>query len=832
MTEDAARISLASSTLGETQELQRRDVDASGKFSDRDVTQLGDCLNHLGSIIALPADWVGAEPSQIVSRLVDALIGMLPLSFVCVRLSDREGRPSSEVMRVADSVGGMDRAREIREAIDSSLGAPLAAVSVGDVDLSVASAPLGLCGEIGIIVAGSQRPDFPAQTERLLLDVVANQATIGLQQAYLAAQRRAGEALDARVAQRTRELAIAYEELRDSERKFRLLVETIPALVWRGTSEGELDYLNERAVEYLGHTAQSLIGGGWIELVHPDHRDATVRRWLHSATTGSSYDDIYKIRRADGQYRWIQSIGEPFYDTEGRIVHWYGLIIDIDDRKRAEQELRRSEARKATILDSALDCIVSIDREGCITEFNPAAERTFGYRRDEVVGQELADVIIPPALRERHRQGFTRYLATGEAHVLGRRIEMTAIRADGSEFPTELAITRIPSDGPPSFTGYLRDITERKRSEEELRRSEAFLAEAQHLSRVGSFSWRVATDEIMWSEQLYRIFEIDRDVRVTFEVIGTRVHPEDVSVFQDQIERSRRDGSNMQLEIRLQMPDGAVKYVHVVAHCRDDGGQLEYIGAVQDVTQRRLSEATLAKVRSELASVARNTSLGVLTASIAHEVNQPLAGIVTNASTCLRMLGADPPDVDGARETARRTIRDGNRASDVITRLRALFSKKEFTLEPLDLNEATREVIALSLSDLQRHRVILQSELADDLPILTGDRIQLQQVILNLLRNASEAMDDVHERPRLLLIKTEREDGDRVRLSVRDAGIGLVPQSLDSLFDAFYTTKSGGMGIGLFVSRSIVERHQGRLWAEPNDGPGATFSFSLPFQTA
>jgi signal transduction histidine kinase len=195
------------------------------------------------------------------------------------------------------------------------------------------------------------------------------------------------------------------------------------------------------------------------------------------------------------------------------------------------------------------------------------------------------------------------------------------------------------------------------------------------------------------------------------------------------------------------------------------------------------------------------------------------------------MLAADPPDVDGARETARRTIRDGNRASDVMTRLRALFSKKEFSLEPLDLNEATREVIALSLGDLQRRRMILQSELADDLPIITGDRIQLQQVILNLLRNASDAMVEVHERPRLLLVKTQRETVNRVRLTVRDSGIGLPPESLDSLFDAFHTTKSGGMGIGLFVSRSIVERHQGRLWAEPNDGPGATFSFSLPFQT-
>ena len=160
-------------------------------------------------------------------------------------------------------------------------------------------------------------------------------------------------------------------------------------------------------------------------------------------------------------------------------------------------------------MDSALDCIVTIDHEGCITEFNPAAEHTFGYRRDEVLGKQLADVIIPPSLREKHRQGFARYLATGEARVLGKRIEMTAVRADGSEFPVELAITRIPLEGPPSFTGYLRDITERKQAEQALRRSEAFLAEAQHLSRIGSFSWRVATDEITWSEQLYRIYEIE-----------------------------------------------------------------------------------------------------------------------------------------------------------------------------------------------------------------------------------------------------------------------------------------------------------------------------------
>jgi signal transduction histidine kinase len=218
----------------------------------------------------------------------------------------------------------------------------------------------------------------------------------------------------------------------------------------------------------------------------------------------------------------------------------------------------------------------------------------------------------------------------------------------------------------------------------------------------------------------------------------------------------------------------------------------------------------------------------VLTASIAHEVNQPLSGIITNAGTCLRMLDAVPPNLDGARETARRTIRDGNRASDVIRRLRALFRNEEFTPEPLDVNALTREVIALSLRDLERNRVALRSELADDLPTVSGDRIQLQQVILNLLRNASDAMVDVQDRPRDLLISTEREDGDRVRVSLRDAGVGIEPQSIDALLGAFYTTKRDGMGIGLAVSRSIIERHDGRLWAEPNDGPGATFSFSIP----
>ena len=230
----------------------------------------------------------------------------------------------------------------------------------------------------------------------------------------------------------------------------------------------------------------------------------------------------------------------------------------------------------------------------------------------------------------------------------------------------------------------------------------------------------------------------------------------------------------------------------------------------------------------ELAHVARISSLGVLTASIAHEVNQPLSGIVTNAGTCLRMLAADPPNVDGARETARRTIRDGNRASEVVTRLRALYGKKDPMIESVDLNEAAREVLALSLSELQRNRILVRQELADGLPLVAGNRVQLQQVILNLLRNASDAMSTVDDRPRQLLIRTEGDEDGDVRLMVKDAGVGFAPQASDRLFDSFYTTKNDGMGIGLSVSRSIIESHHGRLWATLNPGPGATFSFSIP----
>ena len=295
------------------------------------------------------------------------------------------------------------------------------------------------------------------------------------------------------------------------------------------------------------------------------------------------------------------------------------------------------------------------------------------------------------------------------------------------------------------------------------------------------------------------------------------------------IAQARENAGTLAYELRLLMPDGRIKYTrthgNVVHH---PNAPRECVGAMQDVTQRHLSDQALDQARSELARVNRSITVGALTASIAHEVNQPLSGIITNAGTCVRLLTADPPNVNGALETARRTIRDGNRAADVIARLRALFTNRAVTAEVLDLNDAAQEVISLLSNDLQRNRVVLKTELDGDPLLVAGDRVQLQQVILNLMRNALDAMTDVEDRPRHLVIRTERDVPDRVRLTVEDVGTGLDPAAADRLFDAFYTTKSDGMGIGLSVSRTIIERHGGRLWAASNEGPGATFAFSIP----
>jgi PAS domain S-box-containing protein len=822
-------------------------MDVQLEDTSAEVKRLERCLNDLVSVLALPAMWSGSQPSQIVHTLLDALLGMLCLDLVYARFEDPAGGAPIEVLKVAPS-GKRMLPDEVHKTVNQWFGEDpqkwpsRLRASIGDEDISIVSQRCGLHGEIGVIVAGSDRADFPDQTESLLLSVAANQAVIGLQEArLLLEQKRVARELDRRVAQRTAELAAVNDELRkeiaerrraeeallESEMNSRLILHGIPGLVCTMSPAGEVDRFNPQILEYFGKTSEELKGWATNDAVHPDDVPRVVSAFTHSITTGTPYDIEHRCRRADGVYRWFQVRALPVRDTADRITGWYVLLTDIDDRKRAEDAVLARKRDLSSIINTIPMLAWSARPDGFCDFLNQRWLDFTGLSTEQACGWGWGATIHPDDARGL-LDSWQMALVTGQLADVEARMR----RFDGEYrwFLLRASPLRDESGKIVRWYGTNTDIDDRKRAEEELRRSEAFLAEGQRLTLSGSFLWRLDTDEITFSEQLYRIHEFDRDSPVTLERIRTRIHPEDLPLLSEKIEQARAGGNSaLNYEIRLRMPNGSVKYVRTVAHgTRDRDGRPEIIGAVQDVTERRLAEEALTQARSDLAHVTRVTSLGVLTASIAHEVNQPLSGIITNAGTCLRMLAADPPNVEGARETAKRTIRDGNRASELITRLRALFSKTESTTEPVDLNEAAQEVIALSLSELQRNRVILRSEFADGLPVVTGDRVQLQQVILNLLKNASDAMSAVNDRPRQLQIRTERGADDQVRLTVQDAGVGLDPQAMDRLFQPFYTTKNDGMGIGLSVSRSIIERHHGRLWAEPNDGPGATFSFSIP----
>jgi len=818
-----------------------RQEDTSGE-----IKRLQRCLNDMVSVLALPAMWSGSQPSQIVHTLLDALLGMLCLDFVYAHFEDPAGGAPIELLKIAPSTTWM-LPDDIHKTVNqwfgddpqkwpSRLRAP-----ISDEDISIVSQRCGLHGEIGVIVAGSGRADFPGQTGTLLLSVAANQAVIGLHEArLLMEQTRVASELDRRVAQRTAELAAANEALRKevaerrraeealaaSEHNLRLVFDRIPGLVALLTSAGDVELVNPQLVEYCGRSLDELRLWGTSDTVHAEDLPRVAQIFARSIKSGNPYDFEARLRRFDGIYRWFQVRGLPVRDENGPILRWCALHTDIDDRKRAEDALRVSECDLSSIINTIPMLAWSARPDGFCDFLNQRWLDFTGLSAEQARGSGWGAAIHPDDAKGM-LGSWQLALVTGQL----ADVEVRMRRFDGEYrwFLLRASPLRDESGKIVKWYGTNTDIDDRKRAEEELQRSEAFLAEGERLSLSGSFVWRLDTDEITFSEQLYRTFEFDHDTPVTFERIGGRVHSDDIPLLTDKIEAARTGNRGLNYEIRLRMPNGSVKYLRTIAHgTRDRDGRPEIIGAIQDITERRLSEDALSQARSDLAHVTRVTSLGVLTASIAHEVNQPLSGIITNAGTCLRMLAAEPPNVEGARETAKRTIRDGNRASELITRLRALFSKKEFTPEPVDLNQATQEVIALSLCELQRNRVILRREFADNLPVVNGDRVQLQQVILNLLKNASDAMSSVNDRPRQLQIRTERGTDDQVRLTVQDMGVGLNPQAMDRLFQAFYTTKNDGMGIGLYVSHSIIERHNGRLWAEPNDGPGATFSFSIP----
>ncbi len=359
---------------------------------------------------------------------------------------------------------------------------------------------------------------------------------------------------------------------------------------------------------------------------------------------------------------------------------------------------------------------------------------------------------------------------------------------------------------------------------EDLRRSQAYLAEAQTLSRTGSFGWRLSSGEVLWSEETFRIFQYDPGTTPTLELILQRVHPDDADLVKQTIEHALQGGKDLNHECRLLMPDHSIRYIRVVAHALSNrSGGVEFVGAVTDTTESKRA----AEAQADLAHVSRVTTMGELTASLAHEVKQPISAAATNANTCIRWLSRDQPNIEEAREAAARIIKDVSRAAEIISRIRLLFQKVTPQQQSIEVNEVIREMIVLLHGEATRYSISLRTQLADDLPQVIGDRVQLQQVLMNLIMNSIDATKEV-ENARELSIGSQRGENHQVLISVSDTGVGLPAERADQIFNAFFTTKPQGTGMGLRISRSIIESHGGRLWAHDNSPHGAIFCFTLP----
>jgi PAS domain S-box-containing protein len=410
--------------------------------------------------------------------------------------------------------------------------------------------------------------------------------------------------------------------------------------------------------------------------------------------------------------------------------------------------------------------------------------------------------------------------------------ESHQLRKHDSPLTVEISATYLEYEGTVFNLAIVRDITERKRAEEALRRSESYLAEAQRLTHTGS--WADDGSPVYWSEEHYRIFALDPQQGLpTREQVLERIHPDDRETVVQTFQTVAEGNLNGEVYYRIVIPDGAIKYAHGIGHPVLDanGNVVEMVGTTVDITASKRAEeerARLQQLEADLAHLNRVSIMGELTASIAHEVNQPLSGVVSNGSACLRWLAGDTPNVEEGREAARRIVRDGKRAAEIIARIRALTKRTAEHQERLDLNETIREVLPLVGDEAKKRSVIIRTFLAEEIFPVVGDRVQLQQVILNLVMNGLEAMSTITDQPRELAITSGHADQGCVEVMIRDSGIGLNPDQSTRIFDAFYTTKPTGMGMGLSICRSILHVHGGRLWATSNDSPGATFHFTLP----
>jgi PAS domain S-box-containing protein len=509
----------------------------------------------------------------------------------------------------------------------------------------------------------------------------------------------------------------------------------------------------------------------------------------------------------------------------GRLSSIGSQIGQFIKRKRAEQAVRKSEEEWRELFEHHPAMYFLIDPGGAVLTANAFGAAQLGYSVAELVGRPVIDVFVEED-REYVKGDIGRCLENiGQPFSWEARKQ----RKDGSVLWVREHAKAVQRPEGILVLVVCEDITERKRNEDALRQSEMLLAEAQRISHTGSFALRAATREAIWSAEMFRIFGWNRTTRPTLELFLERVHPDDRASVRSLLERAWKEGRAWDHKHRLLMPDGSVKHLQASGHpVRNQAGELEFFGAVMDITDAVAAEEELYRLRTELAHVNRVMTLGELTASIAHEINQPLTAVVTDAGAAVRWLDGQSPDLAEARQALARIQKNGNRAADVIQHIRALAKKSPVQMSQVDLNEIVQSVVAVTGNEIERHRIALRTELDAGLPPIRADRVQLQQVVLNLIMNAIEAMAEGE--PRDLLVSSGQKTPHKVAVSVVDTGAGLAPQNLDRLFEPFYTTKDGGMGMGLAICRSILETHGGRLSARAHEPRGAIFEFELPIE--
>lgn len=683
----------------------------------------------------------------------------------------------------------------------------------------------------------------------------------------LADLRRCAAALEARAdAPRTSpETALTVAD------DMRGVVDMVPGLVWSARADGSIERINQRWRDYAGEAAAGLLGWSWAtsDLIHPDDRSALVERWAALLVAGEEGRTEARLRRADGRYRWFQIQAVPLRDERGAVARWWGLNSDIDDQKQVqarvagEQRLLEMITRgepTAAILEGVVRLVESassglrasillLEEDGVTLRYAAAVNlpRSFtqaidgaaigpeafscgtaAYRRALVV---IADVETDPLA--------LRYRDVALAHGLRACWSLPMLSAEGrvlGAFGIYAHEPRSPDRADLELLERCTHVTsiavERSQSEEALRRSEAYRAEAERLSRTGSFGFDLISREFSFSDGISEIVGLPRSPRPTLAQVAAKIHPGDRERVADAVRQALRDGANFDYEHRLVMDDGAVKLVRVLGRSRvTSAGRFELVGAATDITASRRAADELQQAQAALTHVARVTTLGELAASIAHEVNQPLAAIVADASAALNWLAADPPDLGKVHESLTAILGDGERAGQVLLRIRSLLSRAAPRYRPCCLNEVVRGVVPLVAPEFARQGVTVQEALLPDLPQVTGDPVQLQQVVLNLLLNAGEASRDLPAERRRVVVSSfveRRASGSFAHVAVEDAGVGLdAGADRARLFEPFYTTKENGLGMGLPISRSILQRHGGKLWASANEGFGATFQFAL-----